>query len=256
MDTATVSRGPALRLLPIVIIAAVSMLGFRLQVVVQSIADQQKTTVEIAPATAMAQAQPSQPISGSTTGSMSGGEAETSGNAATGDESAMDENGLPGADAMSMSGGEPMVINPSDLTSSEIETLQRLAERREIIEQRERELQQKENLVMAAERRLDQKIGQMEEIESELRALVEQYDAKKNSEIEQLVRIYTAMKPKDAARIFDNLDMSILVTVVTNMKENKVAPILSQMDAEKARQLTEEMSSRRQFQGMNPPPAG
>ncbi len=58
------------------------------------------------------------------------------------------------------------------------------------------------------------------------------------------------MKPKDAAQIFDDLDMTILVAVVTSMKEAKVAPIISAMTAERARALTEEMSSRKQLPGM------
>ncbi|MDX2143893.1 MAG: hypothetical protein SFV19_11105, partial [Rhodospirillaceae bacterium] len=124
--------------------------------------------------------------------------------------------------------------------------------RREIIDRRERELQQKEGLVKAAEQRLDEKIAQMRQLETQLQGLVQQYDAKKKTEIEQLVKIYTAMKPKDAARIFDNLDMTILVAVVTSMKESKAAPILSLMNPDRAKELTEELSTRRQLPGAKP----
>lgn len=244
------SRGPALRLLPVVIIAALAMLGLRIQVVVQSLAVPGQTTLAVGPAPAQAQTQAqvqtqAPPETAPGTEADAAAAASPPGMPADDQDSGLDDGVGQGAPA------GPMTINPSSLTQSEIDTLQRLAERRELIEQRERELQQKEALVSAAEQRLDQKIGQMEDLEQELRALVEQYDAKKNAEIEQLVRIYTAMKPKDAARIFDNLEMSILVAVVTNMKETKVAPIISAMDAEKARQLTEELSSRRQFPGLS-----
>jgi flagellar motility protein MotE (MotC chaperone) len=216
--------------MPVLIVAALCMLGFRIQVVVRSV------TVE--PATAFAQAQPAPAA-----------EAEAP---AEGDPAATDggENAEDGAGTADGDGASPMALTPSNLTASEIETLQRLAERREIIESRERELQQKESLVQAAEQRLDQKIAQLQDIEKQLQDLVGQYDVKKKSEIEQLVRIYTAMKPKDAARIFDDLDMAIPVSVVANMKEAKVAPIISAMNADKARALTEEMSSRRDFADM------
>ncbi|MDX2223540.1 MAG: hypothetical protein SFV21_12370 [Rhodospirillaceae bacterium] len=253
-NAAAAPRGPALRLLPVVIFAAVAMLGLRIQVVVQSLSGSTETSVAVGTAPALAQAQPD---AAAPAPAAPEADAEPPPDAAA-DDDAMSETDA-AADGQGAPTG-PMSINPSTLTQSEIDTLQRLAERREAIDQRERDLSQKEALVSAAEQRLDQKIVQMEDLEKELRALVEQYDAKKNAEIEQLVRIYTAMKPKDAARIFDNLDMGILVAVVTNMKESKVAPIISSMDADKARQLTEELSSRRQFPGLSqtsqaaPPP--
>ena len=127
-----------------------------------------------------------------------------------------------------------------------------IAERRDIIETRERELDVKEGLLRAAETRIDGKIAQLQELEQSIEGLLEQYDEKKQGEIEQLVRIYGAMKPKDAARIFDSLEMPILVSVVQSMKETKVAPILAAMDSTKATALTEELTARRQLQAMNP----
>jgi flagellar motility protein MotE (MotC chaperone) len=238
--SAAADRGPALRFLPILIVAALVMLGVRIQVVVSDIASQRDTTVALSSSAALAQAQ--QPETPAAAPSTEGEQPA--------EEKAAEDTGEGEADsAATGTGVTPGAFNPSELTKSEIDTLQRLAERREIIERRERELTQKEGLVRAAEQRLDEKIAQMEKLEAELKGLVQQYDAKKQSEIEQLVRIYTAMKPKDAARIFDDLDMAILVGVVTNMKENKVAPILALMTPEKARQLTEELSTRRKLPG-------
>jgi flagellar motility protein MotE (MotC chaperone) len=230
------NRGPALRILPVVIVAAVCMLGLRIQGVVSQFTQHSGVTSVLSVGqTALAQAQ--QPASPAPAAAPKEGEGA--------------EENAEGADAPAAeaAGTKPGVLNPSDLTKSEIETLQRLAERRQLIETRERELSQKENLLKAAEQRMDQKISQMQEIEKQLQGLVQQYDAKKKAEIEQLVKIYTAMKPKDAARIFDDLDMNILVPVVTSMKEAKVAPILSLMKADKARLLTEEMSTRRKLPG-------
>ncbi|MBL8631240.1 MAG: hypothetical protein JNM81_16520 [Rhodospirillaceae bacterium] len=228
------NRGPTLRILPAVIVATVCMLGFRIQGVVTEFTHAGGGSVLGVGQTALAQAQqPATPAAPAADAAKDGDEGD----------GAAEEN------ADNAGGAKPGVLNPSDLTKSEIETLQRLAERRQQIETRERELTQKESLLKAAEQRMDQKIGQMQEIEKQLQALVQQYDAKKKAEIEQLVKIYTAMKPKDAARIFDDLDMSILVPVVTSMKEAKVAPILSLMKADKARALTEEMSTRRKLPG-------
>ena len=57
-----------------------------------------------------------------------------------------------------------------------------------------------------------------------------------------LVTIYETMKPKDAAKIFNELEMPVLLKVVSNMKEVKVAPVIASMDPAKARELSIELS--------------
>ncbi len=231
-------RAPVVRLLPAVILAALCMLGFRVQVVVQNIADAQTATVQMAQSVALAQdvTELPDPI------------AEDEDMALAEDDNAMVED-------MTVV-NDPQVIStnfdPTNLTQSEIETLERLAERREIIEKRERELAVKEGLLQAAEGRIDGKIAQLQDLEQSIESLLAQYDEKKQGEIEQLVNIYGAMKPKDAARIFDSLEMPILVSVVQSMKESKVAPILAAMSPIKATALTEELTTRRQLSAAGP----
>lgn len=226
---------PALRLLPVVIIAAVFMLGFRIQVVVRDMANIRTTTVEVVQATALAQA-----------GAAPATPAPAVAPPATKD-TAMPAEGAPAAGADANSPPLPINFDPSTLTKSEIDILQRLAERRDMITQRERELEAKEGLLKAAEGRIDGKIAQLQDLEKNIQGLLKKYDGQKQAEIEQLVKIYGAMKPKDAARIFDSLEMPILVSVIQSMKESKVAPIMAMMSAAKATALTEELSVRKQM---------
>ena len=55
------------------------------------------------------------------------------------------------------------------------------------------------------------------------------------------------MKPKDAARIFGELDMDTLLMVAERMKERKLAPIMAKMDPTKATEITVELSRLRQM---------
>jgi flagellar motility protein MotE (MotC chaperone) len=233
------SRGPAVRILPVMIVAAVCLLGLRIQVVVSDMTKQDGAELAVSQSTALAQQ--AQPAAAASEGEAAEGEDKPA-------EGAPAEGEAASAEGEDQGEGAAAAIKPSDLTKSEIDTLQRLAERREVIERREREIQQKDSLVKAAEQRLDQKIAQMQELEKQLQALVQRYDEKKKGEIEQLIKIYTAMKPKDAARIFNDLSPDILVPVVVGMKEAKLAPVLALMDDKKARELTEQMSVRRQVQ--------
>lgn len=142
--------------------------------------------------------------------------------------------------------GDP-ASDPLNYTQSEIDLLQKLAERREVIAQREAELAQREALVAAAEARIDRKVGELQSLEGTIEGLLKKHDELEMQKINQLVKIYAAMKPKDAARIFNDLDMPILITVMENMKESKSAPILAAMDSDKARVLTQELSQRRRI---------
>ena len=56
--------------------------------------------------------------------------------------------------------------------------------------------------------------------------------------------MYENMKPKDAARIFDRLDMKILVDVSTQMNPRKMSDILAQMTPDAAERLTVELANR------------
>lgn len=137
--------------------------------------------------------------------------------------------------------------DPANFTQSEIDLLQKLAERREQIEAREKELAMREGLLQAAETRIDRKVAELKELQNTINGLLSQYDEREAEKVAQLVKIYATMKPKDAARIFNDLDMPILISVMVNMKESKSAPILASMDPAKARALTEEMSRMRRL---------
>ena len=52
------------------------------------------------------------------------------------------------------------------------------------------------------------------------------------------------MKPKDAARIFNRLDMKILVEVSTKMKPRAMSAILADMAPAAAERLTVELANR------------
>ncbi len=50
--------------------------------------------------------------------------------------------------------------------------------------------------------------------------------------------MYEQMKPQDAARILDQLDVPVVLTMLSHMREMKAAPILAAMDPAKAKAVT------------------
>ena len=125
------------------------------------------------------------------------------------------------------------------------ELLQHFAERRAEIERRTKEMEQREALLAAAEKRIDQKVAEMEKVRGDIQKLMNQGDEKQSAQLESLVKIYETMKPKEAARIFEELEMPVLLGVIQKMKEQKTAPILAAMDPVKAKEVTSALIERR-----------
>ncbi|MCU0351239.1 MAG: hypothetical protein MUF43_10490, partial [Flavobacterium sp.] len=107
------------------------------------------------------------------------------------------------------------------------------------------DLTARSQVLKVTEDKLDQKVHELKTLQNELQNLMKQYEQKEQGKILSLVKIYEAMKPKDAAKIFDELEMSILLKVVSNMKEVKVAPVIASMNPVKARDLSIELAKQK-----------
>ncbi|MEQ9123094.1 MAG: hypothetical protein RIM80_11075, partial [Alphaproteobacteria bacterium] len=67
-------------------------------------------------------------------------------------------------------------------------------------------------------------------------------DAKSEGEqerVRELAKAYKAMKPKDAARLFNDLDMDLLTAIAREISPRVLAPVLAKMEPKRARELTE-----------------
>lgn len=118
------------------------------------------------------------------------------------------------------------------------ELFQDLRQRRESLNAKERSLTTREALIRAAEQELDRKYQELSTLRSNIENLLNQQSEEEQTRIASLVKIYEGMKPKDAARIFDTLDLDVLVAVMGRMSERRLSPILAAMNAERARTIT------------------
>lgn len=146
--------------------------------------------------------------------------------------------------------GEPPVSSEKSFSQSELEILQKLAQRREELDIRERSIEQRAGVLKAAEAQIDAKIAKLKELETSIQDLVGIYNEKEKERLLNLVKIYSTMKPKEAARLFNDMEMPLLVRVFEGMKEAKSAPILALMDSAKANALTSELASKKTLPGL------
>jgi flagellar motility protein MotE (MotC chaperone) len=141
--------------------------------------------------------------------------------------------------------GRAAAIDPLSMSQAEVDLLQRLSARRTEIDQRAAEVSQREILLQAAETRIDEKIAKLAALEKEIGGIVDQHNEEDAARVKSLVKIYETMKPHDAARIFEQLDMAVLLGVVEHMKERNAAPILASMESARARAVTLALAERR-----------
>jgi flagellar motility protein MotE (MotC chaperone) len=138
-------------------------------------------------------------------------------------------------------------------SNAEQKILERLQERREQLDARARELDIRENLVKAAEQRIEAHLAELKEVEARIKTETQDKDKAEAKRFKDLVTMYENMKPRDAAKIFDGLDMDVLLQVSSEINPRAMADIMAQMTPEIAERLTVALASKAQSTAKNDP---
>lgn len=137
----------------------------------------------------------------------------------------------------------PLPAKPIDMESGgaldkDSDLYRQLLGRREQLDKRSGELDSREAMVKVAEQRIDQKIKELETLRLQVQTLLGQASAAQAAQIENLVKIYETMKPKEASKIFETLEMPVLLGVIQKMKPARTAAVMAEMDPQKAKDIT------------------
>src|SRR6266700_1404366 len=142
--------------------------------------------------------------------------------------------------------GAPVKMDEAQpqVSASERAILERLQARRQEIESRQREIDIRESLLKSAEKRIENKVEEMKAVESRISATQAEQKAAEAQRMKGLITTYEGMKPKDAARVFDRLEMGVLIEIASQIAPRKMSDILGLMSPEAAERLTVEMARR------------
>jgi flagellar motility protein MotE (MotC chaperone) len=130
------------------------------------------------------------------------------------------------------------------VSASERAILERLQSRRQELEARAREIDIRESLLKAAEKRIEGRVEELKAVEQRISTATEQKSEADAARFKGIITMYEAMKPKDAARVFDRLEMSVLFEIASQIAPRKMSDILGLMSPEAAGRLTTEMARR------------
>ena len=130
------------------------------------------------------------------------------------------------------------------VSPSERAILERLQSRRQELEARAREIDIRESLLKAAEKRIEGKVEEMKAVESRISTVTTQKTEADVARFKGIITMYEGMKPKDAAKVFDRLEMPVLFEIASQIAPRKMSDILGLMSPEAAERLTVEMARR------------
>lgn len=143
--------------------------------------------------------------------------------------------------------GEDSLAEENALNQSELDVLQMLRGRRVELDARAQRLDLREKLVLAAEHALESRIQDWKQLKVAVEASLEKYNTKRDGKLQTLATYYEKMKAKDAARVFNTLELPYLIDIVERMKVAKVADIIGRMETERAKTLTTELARQHQL---------
>lgn len=164
-----------------------------------------------------------------------------------GKDAKKDEAPKPAAPAAEAPKPDGVVVNldaPPPVSTSERAILERLQARRQELETRAREVEIRESLLKAAEKRIEAKVEEAKANDAKANADAASKAEADAARFKGIVTMYENMKPKDAAKVFDRLEMTVLYQIASQIQPRKMSDILGLMQPEAAERLTVELARR------------
>jgi flagellar motility protein MotE (MotC chaperone) len=130
------------------------------------------------------------------------------------------------------------------VSASERAILERLQARRQELEARAREIDIRESLLKSAEKRIETRVEELKAVESRINVATDQKTEADAARFKGIITMYESMKPKDAAKVFDRLEMPVLFEIASQIAPRKMSDILGLMSTDAAERLTVELARR------------
>lgn len=143
---------------------------------------------------------------------------------------------------------QEQLAQQAGISPAELRIIQRLSERRGELDARDADFATMLPLMAAAEQKLDERIAELNAVRAELESMLGQADEREQAEIDRLVQVYQAMRPREAAAVFATLNDEVRLPVAQAMRPRALAAVMAQMQPAAARELTEKLADRYEAQ--------
>ncbi|HVX98289.1 MAG TPA: flagellar protein FlbB [Pseudorhodoplanes sp.] len=140
--------------------------------------------------------------------------------------------------------GTVITFDNKPMSAAERAILERLQERRQELEQRAKELDLRETMLQATEKKLQEREQALKATEERINETLKKKDEADAARFKSIVTMYESMKAKEAAKIFDRLDIRLATEVASQINPRRMSDILAQMAPETAERLTVELANK------------
>jgi flagellar motility protein MotE (MotC chaperone) len=131
-------------------------------------------------------------------------------------------------------------VNPE--TFRMIETIEK--KNREL-KRREEELRIKELRIKAIEAKVSKDLEKIEKGISESKQQLGIQDEKTKENVEALIKVYSSMKPEEAANLIEAIDDDLALRIVAGMKSKIAGKVLSKLDVKVAKRISETLAGKK-----------
>ncbi|MFH1993446.1 MAG: hypothetical protein ABIK98_13760 [Pseudomonadota bacterium] len=112
------------------------------------------------------------------------------------------------------------------------------------LEEEEKRLAKKEAELMVIQKEINNKIENLTRLRNEIRSEIAAKNAVEDQKLKHLIKVYSAMKPQNAADLIEKLDKKLAIELLSKMKGEDVGKILSYVNIEKATLISEGLAKR------------
>ena len=113
------------------------------------------------------------------------------------------------------------------------------------LKRREEELRIKELRIKAIETKVSKDLEKIEKGISESKQQLGIQDEKTKENVEALVKVYSSMKPEEAANLIEAIDDDLALRIVAGMKSKIAGKVLSKRDVKVAKRISETLAGKK-----------
>lgn len=147
----------------------------------------------------------------------------------------------------------PPLVEDLPEVASELDTpetiLESLVRERELVGLQKAEMDKREAEIALSEERLRIEKASLTELKTSIEALLALVEAAQTDDLDRLISFYKNMKPADAARIIDDLDIETTIMILGTMNPRIAAPIMAKVSPVRARAVSKIILERSQLPG-------
>lgn len=133
-----------------------------------------------------------------------------------------------------------------EYSEEELNHLGKLNERKRDLDAREEELNKLEQEILQQREIVEKKMAELEQTRKAISSTLEEKVQADDKKIENLVQVYSTMKPPQAAKALEEMDETLAIEIIGRMKKKNAAEIMNLVKPEKVKVFSEKYAGYKQ----------